>query len=195
MSNNAYFIDRNGSLLGTYRKKNLWHPEREFFVKGEDDHAIIETQEFGKVGLLICWDLCFPEAFRCLLRLGVETIIAPTCWTYADAGRGMKYNPTSEKLFLESLLVLRAFENEIILVFCNIGAEKGDEALGGVGVSQITAPFVGKIAGFEHADRGVVTTKVDYSCLEVAEQVYKVRKDVMNEDWHYGDGSRSRGGS
>lgn len=185
LSNNAYYIDRTGTLLGTYRKKNLWHPEREYFVKGKDDHAIFETEEFGKVGLLICWDLCFPEAFRSLVRLGVQTIIAPTCWTYADAGHGMRFNPLSERVFLESLLVLRAFENEIVLVFCNIGAEEQDQELGGVGISQITVPFLGKLAGFDHARRGVITAEVDYSCLEVAEQVYKVRKDVMNEDWHY----------
>lgn len=187
LSNNAYYIDRQGKVLATYRKKNLWHPEREFFVKGEDEHCVFDTPEFGKVGLLICWDLGFPEAFRKLVQLGVETVIAPTCWTHADAGAGLQFNKNSESLFLNSLCTLRAFESEIVLVFCNIGASDDDQALGGVGVSQVTAPFFGKIAGFEDSRRGVITTEVDYSCLEVAEQVYKVRKDVMNEEWHYSD--------
>lgn len=187
LSNNAYFIDRQGKILDTYRKKNLWHPEREFFVKGTDDHVVFETPEFGKVGLLICWDIGFPEAFRCLVKLGVDTVIAPTCWTNADAGPGLKFNADSEVMFLNALCTLRAFESEVVFVFCNIGAEEADRRLGGCGVSQITAPFYGKIAGFDDARRGVITTEVDYSCLAVAEQVYKVRKDVMSEEWHYGD--------
>lgn len=186
LSNNAYYIDRTGRVLATYRKKNLWHPEREFFIKGQDDHAVFETEEFGRVGLLICWDLCFPEAFRRLVQLGVETVIAPTCWTMADGGAGLRYNPDSEARFLDALCTLRAFESEIVFVFCNIGAAEGDEARGGVGLSQICAPFFGRVAGFRDARRGVVTTEVDYSCLAVAEEVYKVRKDVMSTEWHYG---------
>ncbi|CCG81764.1 putative Hydrolase, carbon-nitrogen family [Taphrina deformans PYCC 5710] len=186
LSNNAYFIDRSGNLLATYRKKNLWHPEREFFIKGEDEHTVFDTPEFGKVGLLICWDLGFPEAFRCLVKLGVETIIAPTCWTHADAGPGLRYNKNSEGQFLNALCTLRAFENEVVFVFANIGAEEQDRALGGVGMSQICAPFFGQIAGFTDQRRGVITAEVDYSCLKVAEEVYKVRQDVMKTDWHYG---------
>lgn len=66
----------------------------------------------GKVGLLICWDLAFPEAFRELIAQGAKTIIIPTYWSLLDSGKiGSGYNPSSEITFLDSALTTRAFEN------------------------------------------------------------------------------------
>lgn len=84
--NTAYFIAPTGDILGSYRKKNIWHPEREYLTSsGEEPHEVIETP-VGKVGLLVCWDVAFPEAFRELISKGAEIIIIPTfcklhcCW-------------------------------------------------------------------------------------------------------------------
>lgn len=54
--NVAYWIDRNGDILGQYQKKNLWHSERPIFEKGLLPHDVFET-EFGRTGLLVCWDV------------------------------------------------------------------------------------------------------------------------------------------
>jgi predicted amidohydrolase len=76
--NTAYFISSAGQILGKYRKKNIWHPERPHLTSsGTDPHEVIQT-DIGKVGLLICWDLAFPEAFRELIAKGAEIIIIPT---------------------------------------------------------------------------------------------------------------------
>lgn len=182
LCNNSYFIDRHGEILCTYRKKNLWHPEREIFTKGEEEHIVFDTERYGKVGLLICWDIAYPEAFRSLLKQGVQTVIAPTCWMQADAGHGRRINRDSERVFLDALCTLRAFENEIVFVFCNVGGTTEDD---GVGLSQITAPFHGQLAAFHDASRGFKLAQIDYSCLKIAEDVYRVRKDVLSADFHY----------
>ncbi|KAL0483705.1 nitrilase [Acrasis kona] len=182
LTNNCYYIDRLGQVLHTYKKKNLWHPERGCFTKGLDEHAVFKTEEFGNVGLLICWDLNFPEAFRSLVAQGVQTIIAPTCWTLHDAGAGVKYNKFSEKTYLSSLITTRAFENEVVIVFVNAG---GPESDGWIGMSQVTMPFYGKVVDFEGGEIGVKVCEIDYSVLDVAESVYKVRKDLSSQDWHY----------
>lgn len=76
--NTAYFISNSGEILGSYRKKNIWHPERPHLTSsGEDPHEVIDTP-IGKVGMLICWDLAFPEAFRELIAKGCEVVIIPT---------------------------------------------------------------------------------------------------------------------
>lgn len=79
LSNVAYFISNKGEILGSYTKKNLWGPtEREHLTSsGRQPHPAIDTP-LGKVGLLICWDLAFPEAFRELIAQGVKLIIIPT---------------------------------------------------------------------------------------------------------------------
>lgn len=64
--NTAYFVQRDGSVAGEYHKKNLWHSERPKYAKGPEPHAVFDT-EFGKTGMLICWDvmckLHFPLIF------------------------------------------------------------------------------------------------------------------------------------
>lgn len=76
--NTAYFISNDGSVLGRYRKKNIWHPERPHLTSsGMESHAAIDTP-IGRVGMLICWDLAFPEAFRELIADGAELVIIPT---------------------------------------------------------------------------------------------------------------------
>ncbi|KAJ9649729.1 hypothetical protein H2199_000508 [Coniosporium tulheliwenetii] len=76
--NVAYFIDNKGEIIGKYVKKNLWHPEREHLTSsGHDAHEVFDTP-LGKVGMLICWDLAFPEAFRELISQGAKIIIIPT---------------------------------------------------------------------------------------------------------------------
>lgn len=76
--NTAYFIAPSGEILSSYCKKNIWHPERPYLTSsGNEPHGVFDTP-IGKVGLLICWDLAFPEAFRELIAKGAEIIIIPT---------------------------------------------------------------------------------------------------------------------
>ena len=70
-------------------------------------HEVIATP-LGNIGILICWDLAFPEAFRSLIRQGCKLILIPTYWTAFDMSEaGRKINPDGEKLFLESTLIAR----------------------------------------------------------------------------------------
>jgi len=136
--------------------------------------------------MLICWDLAFPEAFRELIAGGAKTIIVPTFWNLSDCNEaGLKANPLSEKLFLESTLVSRCFENTCMIVFANAGGEKG-KVEGGTfaGLSQVTVPFKGAL-GKLGEEEGMSVVEVDMQILEDAEENYKVREDMGRENWHY----------
>jgi predicted amidohydrolase len=62
--------------------------------------------------MLICWDIAFPEAFRELITQGAKIIIIPCFWGLRDCSEeGLRYNPGSEALFIDSALTTRAFEN------------------------------------------------------------------------------------
>jgi len=147
-------------------------------------HQVIQTS-LGKVGLLICWDLAFPEAFRSLVHQGVNLILIPTYWTAFDMKpEGLKINPDAEKLFLESTLVARAFENTCTVIFCNVGGPKEE---GFLGLSGVYAPIAGRIEGsFTDEEEGLRIVEVDLGINDVAEDNYKVREDLAGETWHYG---------
>jgi predicted amidohydrolase len=111
--NVAYFIDNTGKIIGKYVKKNLWGAiERNHLTSSSmEPHVAFETP-LGKVGMLICWDLGFPEAFRELISQGAKLIIIPTFWTLNDCSKeGLAINPTAEALFVDSTLTSRCFEN------------------------------------------------------------------------------------
>lgn len=183
--NVAYFLGKNGEILGEYTKKNLWHAERGHLTSsGRDEHKAFETPFGFKAGMLVCWDLAFPEAFRHLILQGAKLIIIPSYWNLSDCSEeGLAYNPNSEGLFLDSTLISRAFENTCAIVFCNIGGPSG--ASDYAGRSQVTMPFIGPLARLGSGAEGVLLVDLDMNILEHAERNYKVRADLARSDWHY----------
>ncbi|KAH8732386.1 carbon-nitrogen hydrolase [Phaeosphaeriaceae sp. PMI808] len=181
--NVCYFIDHEGNITGKYIKKNLWGPERDHLAgSGRDVHEVFDTP-IGKVGMLICWDLAFPEAFRELIANGAKIIIIPTFWTLNDCSEaGRNLNPSAEALFLDSMLTARAFENTCAIVFANAGGPPGR---GYAGLSQVTVPFVGALTKLSGCAEGMVVADIDMQILEDAEENYKVRSDIASEGWHY----------
>ncbi|KAI9749042.1 MAG: hypothetical protein M4579_007026 [Chaenotheca gracillima] len=181
--NVAYFINNEGKILGSYTKKNLWHPERPHLTSsGHTPHEVIQTP-LGPVGLLICWDLAFPEAFRELIAKDAKIIIVPTFWTLNDCTpAGLARNPLSEALFLDSTITARTFENTCAVVFANAG---GPAARGYAGLSQVAAPFVGAMGRMGNSEEGMSVVDLDMAILDEAEDNYKVRADLAREDWHY----------
>ncbi|MCJ1472723.1 hypothetical protein MMC13_001372 [Lambiella insularis] len=177
--NVTYFIDNHGEVLGSYQKKNLCT---------SDPHSVIQTP-LGPVGLLICWDLAFPEAFRELIAQGAKIIIIPTFWTLNDCSPyGLKLNPRAEALFLESTLTSRTFENTCAIVFANIGGSKSSTKTNlYAGLSRVVVPFLGALGDEtkDSAEEGMSIVDLDMQILDEAEKQYKVREDIAREDWHY----------
>jgi predicted amidohydrolase len=180
--NTAYYIDRHGKILSRYRKMNLWLPERSYITPGKDI-AVFETR-FGKVGLIICWDLIFPEIFRAMLQAGVEMVICPSYWCLEDAGEGQKYNKHSEVMLVNSLCTARAFEHEIVLVYANAAGSTCIDNFKNtlVGQSQITVPFKGPLDIVMHNQEAMFIQEVDTGILAVAETSYEIRSDLRKNN-------------
>ncbi|THH16688.1 hypothetical protein EW146_g3991 [Bondarzewia mesenterica] len=188
--NTARYIDKHGEVLGEYRKKNLWHPEKEYLQSATEDHQVFQTEKF-KAGLLICWDLAWPEAFRALMLQGVEVVIVPTCWLLDDVGEiGKKYDPdgSGEAAWVDSMVVNRAYENEccvifvkfvtsitpimnslmLVLIRCVYDLSCGGLKENGImGHSSVSLPFKGAITRMEGVDEEMRVVDVDLDILEV----------------------------
>jgi predicted amidohydrolase len=111
--NVAYFITNQGEIAGKYAKKNLWGAiERQHLTSSSREaHSVFDTP-LGRVGILVCWDLGFPEGFRELIAQGAQLIVAPAFWLLSDTSKaGLDVNPLSDQLFINSLLTTRCFEN------------------------------------------------------------------------------------
>jgi predicted amidohydrolase len=76
LRNAAYFLGRDGKEIGRYHKVNL--PLHEFHKKSGDGFPVFETPDLGGVGMLICYDMVFPEPARCLTLNGADIIFVLT---------------------------------------------------------------------------------------------------------------------
>ncbi len=76
--NSAALVDPGG-LRGVYRKAHLWDRERYWFSPGDAAPAVIAT-EFGRIAMLICYDLEFPEWVRLPALDGAQLVCAPVNW-------------------------------------------------------------------------------------------------------------------
>lgn len=162
--------------MGRYRKRNLWHPEKAYLHPGEEDHLVFQT-DYAKTGLLICWDLAWPEAFRALFEQGVELAIVPTYWTADDlSDEGKLHDPEAEgeKSWLDSLVITRAYENECVVVFVNCG---GPTEEGFLGRSAVAAPLKGVVGRIESGEAQVKIVDIDLDVIQAAKKVYQIRED------------------
>ncbi|HVX67673.1 MAG TPA: carbon-nitrogen hydrolase family protein [Bryobacteraceae bacterium] len=74
--NTAVLIDREGRIAGKYRKVHLPLEEAERGVTPGREYAVFDT-DFGKVGMLVCWDHWFTESVRILRLKGAELVLLP----------------------------------------------------------------------------------------------------------------------
>jgi len=74
--NTAVLIDRKGRYAGKYRKVYIPREEMEAGITPGDDYPVYET-DFGKVGMMICYDVFFADPARGLATNGAELILMP----------------------------------------------------------------------------------------------------------------------
>jgi len=76
--NTAFAISPSGELIDTYRKVHLFQVESQIVQRGSGWQAF--EMDFGKAGIMTCYDAIFPEAARALALAGVQVIFHPAAW-------------------------------------------------------------------------------------------------------------------
>ncbi|MCD7832412.1 MAG: carbon-nitrogen hydrolase family protein [Lachnospiraceae bacterium] len=113
--NTCYAFDRQGNQLAKYRKMHLFDIDikggQRFFesetLTAGSELAVFDT-EFGKMGLMICFDIRFPELSRLLALQGAKVILVPAAFN-------MTTGPAHWELHFRS----RAVDNQIFLMGCS----------------------------------------------------------------------------
>lgn len=82
----AAIIDNTGDLRGVVRKSLLWGRERYIFTPGSIEYPVFDIK-VGKVGILLCYEMEFPETSRLLTLQGAEIIVCPAVWSMAASRR------------------------------------------------------------------------------------------------------------
>jgi len=139
--NTAHYINKDGSIAGSYRKINLWETEKVAIAPGAG--VSVFPTAHGMVGLIICWDIAFPLLFADMNALGVELVISPTYWSFTRPADEVDAVVDDEILLIDSLCTTRAFENNVVFVYCNAAGDLKTEGMDAVlsGRSQITHPL------------------------------------------------------
>lgn len=80
--NTAFVIDREGNVVGEYRKIHLFNyfggNEGTYICPG--DRPVVIELDFARVGLSMCFDIKFPMLYKQLIKMGAEIIVSPSAW-------------------------------------------------------------------------------------------------------------------
>ncbi len=113
LRNRAYLVETSGKVVGYYDKVHLTISERNMLgVQAGDEVKVFDTK-YGRLGLVICYDIYFPELFASLTRLRPDIIFFPSL-------QRSEHEPASE-----SMLKTRAMDTQAYLVRSSIGREAG----------------------------------------------------------------------
>jgi 5-aminopentanamidase len=121
--NSAALVDPGG-LRAVYRKAHLWHAESDFFAPGAAPPPVVGTA-FGRIAMMICYDVEFPELVRRAALAGADLLAVPTNWPAEPVPPGERPNVV---LNVQGA----AFANRMfIAAACRVGAERGVSWVGG----------------------------------------------------------------
>lgn len=133
-------------VLGRYRKTHLPVLGVDRFARPGDALEVFETP-IGSIGLLVCYDMRFPEPPRVLALKGAELIVHPTNWPRASAD------------FPDFVTKAAARASGVFLVSCNrVGQERGADFLGR---SQIIPPSGRPLAEADDHSEMMIQAELD----------------------------------
>src|SRR5215469_3976510 len=129
--------------IGKYRKTHLWNEEKLFFTPGNLGYPVFETR-IGRIGLLVCWDIWFPEAARIVSQLGADIICIPTGWVWTPP----PLYDASGVCMAAHLTITAAHANTVFIATADrIGVERGAGFMGNSLIAGTNGWPIGRIAG------------------------------------------------
>ena len=160
--NTSYIFGREGKQIGKHRKVHLFDidikggqtfKESDTLTAGDSD-TVFDT-EFGKIGVMLCFDIRFPELSRMMVNDGAKVIFVPAA-----------FNMTTGPAHWELSFRTRALDNQIYMVGC---APARDVSAGYIswGHSIVTDPW-GRVIDMLDEKKGILLAELD---MDYEEQV------------------------
>ncbi len=146
LRNTAFLLGRDGREIGRYHKVNM--PIHELHKRRGDRFPVFRTPDLGCVGMLICYDMVFPEAARCLALGGADVIFH---LTLGGAAIG-------DKDISRAAFRTRAVENFVYIVVSERGSgsmiisPKGEIVVEAKGQDDVAVADIDPFGGRQGAD-------------------------------------------
>jgi predicted amidohydrolase len=156
---NTSLVFRAGRLVHRYDKIHLFHPcgDHTYFDPGDRirTFGLSVGGRMEKAGVIICYDLRFPELVRAMALRGISILFVPARW------------PAVRDAVWQTLLRARAIENQIFVVGCNARDQEG-------GNSYVFDPFGEMLfSSRDVPDRDVHTIQLEMSRIQEAYRFHR----------------------
>lgn len=166
--NTAVLVGPEG-LIGKYQKMYLpthsVFEEKRYFRPGYQAAAF--DTKLGKIGLIICYDIFFPEVSRLTRLEGAQLIVC------------ISASPAIRRMFFETLTVARALENTAFLAYVNlVGIEDGLQFCGG---SKLVGPNGRILAKAKYDKEDMIMGTVNYADIRPVEAFVPTLRDLRPE--------------
>jgi 5-aminopentanamidase len=170
--NSAALVDGSG-VVGVYRKVHLWDREKLVFTPGSERPLVVDTR-VGRIGVMICFDMEFPEWTRLAALDGTELLTVPTNWPRTD-------HAADERVPEIEIAIATSRINRIAIACADrSGNERGvdwNEGSSIIGTDGRIAAAVGAGTGVAIADVDLAATR-DKSASELVDLIGDRRPDL-----------------
>ena len=167
--NTAMMFNRSGACVASYDKTHLFSPmgENDYYTPG--DHLCTFSLDGVRCGLVICYDIRFPELVRSLALQGTDVLFVVSQW------------PKERIRHLRNLITARAIENQIFVVCCNSCGIAGGTVYGGN--SAVIDPL-GETLTLAGETEVIVSASLDMQTLGKIRSSIPVFRDRRPELYH-----------
>ncbi|MGP4079151.1 carbon-nitrogen hydrolase family protein [Pseudalkalibacillus sp. R45] len=145
-------------------------PDRRYFKVGED-LPVFDTA-IGKIGVLICYDIFFPELARMLTLKGADMIV------------GISGSPSFEKDIFEPIVKVRAMENTVNFVYTNLVGKEGETeywgggCIIGAGDKETKVPGTPELCKAPYEGEGITVGELDIQQHNQIRPFFPVLRDL-----------------
>jgi predicted amidohydrolase len=167
--NTACVFDRQGNTVATYDKTHLFSHSRENLVYEAGDHLSVFTLDGVRCGVIICYDLRFPELTRSMCLEGMDVLFVVCQW------------PQARIELLQTLCAARAIENQIFVVCCDACGTAGGKVCGGG--SAIFDPSGRFLAQADDTEQSI-RAEIDPQSLQALRESFPVFRDRRTDLYH-----------
>ncbi|MEV8633287.1 nitrilase family protein [Streptosporangium sp. NPDC051023] len=176
--------------IGRYRKTHLWYREKLWFTPGDEGYPVFDTP-IGRIGLLICWDIWFPEVPRLLAQQGADIICSVNNWVWTPPPL---FDETGKCMATYLTMTAAHVNNVFIAAADRVGAERGARFLGCSVIAGTNGWPLGAVAGPEEeeilfADVDLVSARSAPIWNELNDLIRDRRTDLYDTMLGYRGGS------